>query len=60
LDQFFNLLRRGGKFQKLEILKCFILDYTSFLKLLCISEKFFWEKERKKEEKKERKKKEIS
>jgi len=38
-------LEEGANFKKLEIVLCFILDYTSFLKLLCISEeKKFGEK----------------
>jgi len=29
----------GAIFKKLEIVRCFILDYSSFLKFLCISKK---------------------
>jgi len=39
LDQFFNLLKRGGKLKKIEIVQCFILDYTFFPFFLCISKK---------------------
>jgi len=32
-------LKEEANFQKLEMVLCFISDYTSFLKLLCISKK---------------------
>jgi len=32
-------LKERANFKKLDIILCFIFDYTSFLKLLCISQK---------------------
>jgi len=55
----FSIYSKGGaNFKKLEMARCFNLDYSSFLKFLCTSKKKLWEKERKKKRKK--KKKEIS
>jgi len=43
---FSTYLEEGANFKKLEKIQCFIFDYTSFLKFLCISKKN-WEKKKK-------------
>jgi len=50
LNQFFNLLKRGGKCQKTGDNSMFYSDFMLFLKFLCISEKKNWEKETKKKQ----------
>jgi len=42
----------GAIFKKLEIVRCFILDYSSFLKFLCTYKKTCGKKKKKKEKKK--------
>jgi len=54
LINFLIYSEEGANLNKLEIVQCFILNYTSFLKLLCISEKKNWEKKKKKKEEKKR------
>jgi len=45
---FLIYLEVGANFKKLEALRCFVLDYTSFLKFLGISKKIEEKKKKKK------------